>query len=116
MVESRTRNPKDAGLSLSALSILNTTTEVPLSKAPNLQLLPGAPLHKWLPTAPGVCSQLCVHLDGLNAEHKFQVWVTVLGFMSLWLSISFFLPYSPGESCLKGIVQPKMKISCQFLC
>ncbi len=26
-----------------------------------------------------VCSLLCVHLDGLNAEHKFQVWVTILG-------------------------------------
>ncbi len=34
----------------------------------------------WLPSAPGVCSQcvcaftsVCVHLDGLNAEHKFRV-------------------------------------------
>ncbi len=53
-----------------SLSTLNTTTEVPLSKAPNPQL----------PTAPGVCSLLCVcTLDGLNAEHKFQVWVTILG-------------------------------------
>ncbi len=22
---------------------------------------------------------MCVHLDGLNAEHKFRVWVTILG-------------------------------------
>ncbi len=37
--------------------------------------------YKWLPTAPGVCSRcVCVFtavcvctLDGLNAEHKFQV-------------------------------------------
>ncbi len=40
-----------------------------------------------LPTASGgcVCSLLtavCVHLDGLNAEHKFQVWVTILSHMS----------------------------------
>ncbi len=26
-----------------------------------------------------VCSLLCVYLDGLNAEHKFRVWVTILG-------------------------------------
>ncbi len=25
---------------------------------------------------------VCVHLDGLNAEHKFRVWVTILGHMS----------------------------------
>ncbi len=37
----------------------------------------------WLPTALGVCSRcvcvfttVCVYLDGLNAEHKFRVWVT----------------------------------------
>ncbi len=54
---------------------------------------PTAPrvLQHWLPTALGVCSvcvqcvcvcvcvcllltAMCVHLDGLNAEHKFQVW------------------------------------------
>ncbi len=23
-----------------------------------------------------------MHLDGLNAEHKFRVWVTILGHMS----------------------------------
>ncbi len=55
----------------SALSTLNTTTEVPLSKAPNPQLLPGrrningCPLYVWT-------------LDGLNAEHEFRVWVTRL--------------------------------------
>ncbi len=44
---------------------------------------PRAPQH-WLPTAPGVCSLLCVcTLDGSNAEHKFRVWVTILGRMSL---------------------------------
>ncbi len=58
----------------------------------------GAPQHKWLPTAPGVCvcSLLCVcTLDGLNVEHKFRVWVTILGCMSrhfaLHLSICPFV-------------------------
>ncbi len=72
----------------SALSTLNTMTEVPLSKA--LQ-------HKWLPTAPGVCSWcvcslLCVcTLDGLLAEHKFRVWVTILGRMSRHFHFSFIM-------------------------
>ncbi len=47
---------------------------------------PRAPQHEWLSTAPGVCSRcvcVCVcALDGLNAEHKFRVWVTILGRMS----------------------------------
>ncbi len=71
----------------SALSTLNTTAEVPLSKAPNPQLLPercsinGCTLLRVC--VHGVCSLLCVcTLDGLNAEHEFRVWVTVLGRMS----------------------------------
>ncbi len=70
----------------STLSTFNTMTEVPLSKAkaPNPQLLPG----RWSNGCPllrvrvhSVCvlySLLCVHLDGLNAEHQFRVWVTIL--------------------------------------
>ncbi len=85
----------------SALSTLNTTTEVPLSKAPNPQLLPGrrsingCPLLRvWVH---GVCvfTAVCVHLDGLFAEHKFRVWVTIL--MSLHfhftLSLSLYLKF-----------------------
>ncbi len=64
----------------SDLSTLNIMTEVTLSKAPNPQLLPR---HKWLPTALGVCSLLCVHLDGLIAERKFRVWVTICGGWSI---------------------------------
>ncbi len=98
----RTCKPKVAGLSLrsgrdcrwgewmsSTFSTLNTTTEVrPLSKALNPQLLPRHRRIKWLTTPPGVCvcvclytthCCVCVHLDGLNAEHKFRVWVTILG-------------------------------------
>ncbi len=43
---------------------------------------PQAPQH-WLPAATGVCSwcvftTVCEHLNGLNAEHKFRVWVSIL--------------------------------------
>ncbi len=59
----------------SALSTFNTTTE----QGTEPPTAPRVPQHKWLPTAPGVCSRcvsvcslLCVCiLDGLNAEHKF---------------------------------------------
>ncbi len=64
----------------SALSALNITTEVPLSKAPNPQL------HKWLlrVCVHGVCvfTAVCVHFGWINAEHEFWVWVTILGCMS----------------------------------
>ncbi len=30
-----------------------------------------------------VCVCVCVHVDGLNAEHKFRVWVTIHGRLSL---------------------------------
>ncbi len=39
---------------------------------------PWAP-QQWLPTAPGVFTTVRVHLDGLNAEHKFWLWVTIRG-------------------------------------
>ncbi len=60
-----------------------------LSKPPNPQLFPGLQ-HKWLPTAPGVCSRcvcvftaVCVHFGLVNADHEFWVWVTLLRCMSL---------------------------------
>ncbi len=48
---------------------LSMTEVRPLSKAPNPQLLPGrrsigCPLL-----------QVCVHLDGLNAENTFHCWL-----------------------------------------
>ncbi len=33
---------------------------------------------------------VCVHLDGLNAEHKFRVWVTILGH-------TFPFPFPPND-------------------
>ncbi len=101
MLESRTCNPKDASLSLSiagivgggewmssALSTFSTTTEVPLSKAPNPQLLPGHRSIKGCPLLQvcvhGVCvfTAVCVHFGWVNAEHEFRVWVNILGCMS----------------------------------
>ncbi len=67
----------------SALSTLNTTTQVkPLSKAPNPQLFPGCRSNM---AAHCVCSRcvhycVCAHLDGLNAELKFRVWVATRHF------------------------------------
>ncbi len=72
----------------SALYTLNITTEVPLSKAPNPQLLPGhrsivCPLLRVCVhgVCVCVCSLLtavcvCVHLDGLNAS-SFKAKVIV---------------------------------------
>ncbi len=59
----------------SALSTLKTTTEVPLSKAPNPQLLPGlrsingCPLLRVCVHGVSVFTAVCVRtLDGLIAE------------------------------------------------
>ncbi len=82
-----------------SLSTLNTTTEVPWSKAPNPQLLPGRHSINGCPllrvcvhgVCVFVCSLLCgCTLDGLNAEHKFRIWV-----MSLSLSLFTYLPGQP---------------------
>ncbi len=81
----------------SALSTLNTTTEVPLSKAPEPPTAPRAQKHKMAAHCSGcvfmvcVCSLLCVcTLDGSNAEHKLRVWVAILGRMSLHFSFFFY--------------------------
>ncbi len=84
----------------SVLSTFNTTTEVrPLSKAPNPQLLPRRPLLRVCVHGVYVFTTVCVHLDGLNAEHKFRVWVTILGHTSL---LSFIYPsfYISIYSCI----------------
>ncbi len=72
----------------STLSTFNTTTEVPLSKTLNPQLIPGSRVCVC------VCACVCVRarvrvraLDGLNAEHKFRVWVTIPGRMSRHLHL-----------------------------
>ncbi len=85
----------------SALSTLNTTTEVsPLSKAPNPQLLPRhrSPLlrvcvHGMCVRVCSLLTAVCVHLDGLNAEHKFQVWDTILGHKSMSTYSVFKKPF-----------------------
>ncbi len=85
-----------------ALSTLNTMTEVPLSKTSNPQLLPGRRSINGCP--PGVCSQCVCTLDGINAEHKFRVWVTIIGCMSLSLhyvthSFYFYFKCYSHDSC-----------------
>ncbi len=66
----------------SSFSTFNTMTEVPLSKAPNPQLFPGRRSINGYPLL-RVCVTVCVFTaDRLNAEHKFRVWVTILGCMS----------------------------------
>ncbi len=110
---SKTPNPP------TALSTFNTTTEVPLSKAPNPQLLspPSIPRlrcpsarHRTPNCSPGaaamaahcsgcVFTTVCVHLGGLNAEHKFpsmghHTWPHVFRFLFLL----FFV--SENTSCL----------------
>ncbi len=72
----------------SALSTFNTTTEVLLSKAPNPHLLPGGRSINGCPLLRVCVPSLCVFtavcaLGWLNVEHEFQVWVTIIGCMSL---------------------------------
>ncbi len=77
---------------------LNTMSEVrPLRKNRTHNCSLGAATI-CLPTALGVCSLLCVcvHLDGLNAEHKFRVWVIILGHKSLhFTSVVHVMPAMP---------------------
>ncbi len=76
---------------------------------------PPTPQHKWLPTAPGVCSRcvcVCVHccvctLDGLIAEHKFWVWVTILGHMSRHFHFHYFKkPHKNCQECPQQMSVP----------
>ncbi len=81
----------------SALSTLNTTTEVPLSKAPNPQLLPG---HRSINSCPllrvcvhGVCvfTAVCVHFGWVNCRAQipsmgYHTWSLSLHFIIIVLS------------------------------
>ncbi len=69
---------------------------VPLSKAPNPQLLPGRRSIKGCPLL-RVCvlTAVYVHLGLANAEHGFRVWVTIPGRMSH--HFHFSLSYSPSS-------------------
>ncbi len=101
MVESQTHNGKVASSNLGPAGIVGGGSEctalspssIPqrgaLEQGTEPPTAPRAPQHKWLPTAPGVCSQcvcvftaVCVHFGWVNAEHEFRVWVTTLGRLS----------------------------------
>ncbi len=76
--------------------------KVPLSKALNPQLLPGRRSINGCPVIYAFCSVcvcVCVHccvcaLGWVNVEHEFQVWVTILGCMSLSLYSRYFGAFS----------------------
>uniref|UniRef100_A0A8C1PLL0 Hemoglobin embryonic subunit alpha-like n=1 Tax=Cyprinus carpio TaxID=7962 RepID=A0A8C1PLL0_CYPCA len=92
----------------SALSTLNTTTEVPLSKAPNPQLLPGRRSIKMAAHCSGCVFTVCVcTLDGLKTEHEFRVWVPILGCMSR----HFHFHFQFNSLCLSRmlVVYPQTK-------
>ncbi len=96
----------------SALYTLNTKTEVPLSKSPNPQLLPGlrringCPLLRVCVFTVCVVTAVCVHFGWVNAEHKFWVWVTILGRMSRHFHIEYKCVYM-------GIIHPHI-VSCHI--
>ncbi len=70
--------------------------------------------------------EVSVHLNGLNAEHKFQVWVTILGhtslFISEWfLSNMFLIPCLRNQNkeeitCSKSSMQALMHFLCLVIC
>jgi len=107
----------------SALSTFSTTTEVPLSKAPNPQLLPGRRSINGCPLLrPGcvftvcVCSLLCVctwmgkcRAQILSMGHHTWLYVTSLHFTFPVLTYRL-----NGKTCL--YISPKLKIynSLQF--
>ncbi len=54
--------------------------------------------------APGVClrcvfTNVCVHLDGLNAEHTFRVWLAILGHTSRHFTFTFSLSLMQPKDC-----------------
>ncbi len=91
-LESRTRNRVNVQRSLHPQyqdwGALEQVTEP--STAPRRRSINNCPLPRVCVHGVCVCSLLCVcvhccvcaHLDGLNAEHKFRVWVTILGHIS----------------------------------
>ncbi len=123
MEESRTHNRKVASSSLGPAGIVGGGSECPALSTPSIprlrclwavhthssehthtepQTAPRVPQHKWLPTAPGVCSRcVCVHgvcsllcvctLDGLmqSMSMGYHTWLYVTS-----LSLSF-----PTRAC-----------------
>ncbi len=86
----------------SALSTLNTTTEVPLSKAPNPRLLPGRRSINGCPLlrvcVHGVCvlTAVCVHFGWVNCRaqipsmgHHTWPYVTSLSYVCVLCVINY---------------------------
>ncbi len=137
---SQTRNPKVVGSNLrssrdcrwgewmySALFTLNTTTEVPLSKAPNLQLLPGRRSINDCPLlrvcVHGVCvfTAVCVHLGWVKCRaripsmgHHSWLYVTSLHFTSLHFTSLHFTSLFLCNCCKFLLSIFKWKLFQQF--
>ncbi len=47
---------------------------------------------------------VCVHLDGLNAEHTFRVWVTILDHTSLHFTSLILFIVSLIEMCVSNMI------------
>ncbi len=62
-----------------------------------------------------VCSLLCVcTLDGLNAEHKFRVWVTILGRMSCHFHLQMLC--SQEVSVSRQVVNAQVNVKLMDRC
>ncbi len=84
MVRELTHNPKVAGSSLGSVGIVGGGSECTALSPPSIPRLkqgtepptvPRPPQHKWLPTAPGVCSRcvcvftaVCAHLGWVKCR------------------------------------------------
>ncbi len=88
-----------------------------MSKAPIPQLLPGR--RNMAAHCSGcVFTAVSVHLDGLNAEDKFRVWVTILGHTPLPFPLSLSLIHF--KVIHRAYITPykrfKMKLQSNFNC
>ncbi len=100
MLESQTRNPKVASSSLGPAGIVGGRENVQRSLHPQ----------------PAGC--VCT-LDGLNAEHEFRVWVTILGCMlrhfhlsqNPWTAVKNFLDHLFSVLLMFSISQNNKNIS-----
>ncbi len=92
----------------SALFHLQFHGEVPLSKAPNLQLLPGRRSINGLPIAPGVCSR-CVFTDVCVCTWMGKCRVRILSMgHHTWLYVTFTFNTLHGSKLLFFSFMPKI--------
>ncbi len=108
----------------STLSTFNTMTEVPWARhrAPNCSPGAGAMAAHCSGCVFTVCVCVCVcvhysllcvlHLDGLNAEHQFRVWVTILDNTSHLFIYYLKIPFT---LLLKKKVLSELSLQCTWI-